>query len=182
EYVEAPVYGSADEARDCKLISMVACSENILEAINNVLELYSSRIFYTGKPPTAAVLKLALNNIGLSIPAIIAESLMLLESWGVDIDLFRKVANSIWFGQVIDRYWARITEEKPPRFKVWMAGKDYSYLASALKEKRLPSMLSDAFASMYMFASTGGYGDKDYPQIARYYMELAKKAKSSTNS
>ncbi|MCS7110736.1 MAG: NAD(P)-binding domain-containing protein [Ignisphaera sp.] len=179
-YIEAPVYGSAEEARDCRLITLVACSEELFKNASILLESYSSRIFYTGKPPSAIVLKLALNNIGLAMPALLSESLMLLESWNVDVELFRRVASNLWFGAAIERIWGRIIEEQAPRFKVWMAGKDYWCIASALKEKKLPSLLSDALSSIYMVASTDGrYSNKDYPQVVNYYTKLARKAERS---
>lgn len=179
-YVESPVYGSADEARDCKLISIVACEERVFEEYKNVVELYSAKVFYVGKPPKASVLKLALNNIGLALPAILGESLMLLEAWGVDLESFRKISGEIWFGQVLERYWPRILSEKQPRFKVWMAGKDYWYVASSLKARGLPAAISDALSTAYYTAASGGYMDKDYPLVAKYYMEQGKRASGTS--
>ncbi len=56
-----------------------------------------------------------------------------------------------------------------------MACKDYQYIAMSLKARKLPSNLSETISSMYMTASINGFMDKDYPQITRYYMELARK-------
>ena len=99
----------------------------------------------------------------------------MLGAWNIDPEVFREVAGSLWFGKAVERYWNRIMEERLPRFKVWMAGKDYWYVAQSLKEKRLPSNLCEALSSMYMQAAVHGYMDKDYPLIARYYIELTKR-------
>ncbi|MEM0368693.1 MAG: NAD(P)-dependent oxidoreductase [Desulfurococcaceae archaeon] len=177
-YIEGPVYGSADEARECKLISFIACDKTTYDEYKSIFELYSLKTYYVGTPPKASVLKLALNNLGLAFPALLAESLMLLESWGVELELFKEVSETLWFNEIINRYWRRAMEEKPPRFKTWMVGKDYSYVASALKAKKLPSFLSDALSAMYLMASVNGYGEKDYPRIIKYYLELARKTRS----
>mgnify|MGYP001772893265 CR=1 FL=1 len=173
-YIEAPVYGSADEARECRLVSIVAGEKTLFEENKRFIESYSQRIFYVGEIPRAMVLKLALNHVGLALPALLAEALALLVAWGVDIDLFREIAEILWFGQLIDRYWGRIFEDKPPRFKLWMAGKDYACISRALKEKKIPSIVAEALSTIYMIPSTTEYRDKDYPQIARYFIELAK--------
>jgi len=175
-YLEAPVYGSTSEAMECRLLSIVAGEESTYRSVEDLVEKYSSRVYYVGSIPNASVVKLALNNIGLAIPALLAESLALLKAWGIDPGIFRRVSGELWFGDAVERYWKRIMEGKPPRFKVWMAGKDYWYIAQSLKAKRLPSNLSETISSMYMEASAHGYGDKDYPLIARYYMDLVEKA------
>ncbi len=172
-YVESPVYGSVSEASECRLLSITACSEKVWMNIRGFIEKYSFKTIYVGEIPRATVLKLALNNIGLAFPAILAESLMLLRSWGIDPMVFREVSGNLWFGEIIDRYWDRVFGEKPPRFKTWMAGKDYQYVADTLKYMKLPSHLAETISSMYMDASIHGYSDKDYPLIAKYYLELA---------
>jgi len=50
------------------------------------------------------VVKLALNNIALAFPAILAESLMLPSSWDVEPELLRKVSASTWIEPVSTRY------------------------------------------------------------------------------
>ncbi len=177
KYLEAPVYGSTSEARECRLLSIVAGDKEVFENAEKIIQEYSGKVFYVGRIPSASVIKLALNNIGLSTPAILSISLMLLEAWGIEVNKFLDIAKNLWFYKIIERYWNRIVSEKPPRFKVWMAGKDYHYVSSALKYKKLPSELSDAIASMYMNAAANDYMDKDYPLVAKYYRELASRTR-----
>lgn len=177
-YVEAPVYGSVDEARECRLISIISCRRDVFEEISRYVREYSVDLFYAGEPPRAMVLKLALNNIGLAIPVLLAESLMLLRAWDSSIDLFHEVSKKTWFGEVVERYWRRIFEDKSPRFKLSMAAKDYSYISSALRARNLQSILSDAITSLLNGAVMGGFGDRDYPQVARYYYGVLDKNRS----
>jgi 3-hydroxyisobutyrate dehydrogenase len=174
-YVEAPVFGSTNEARECRLISMLSVRHDLLDKATQVLKLYSSRIYYLGEPPKAMVVKLALNNIALAFPAILAESLMLLSSWDVELELLRKVSAGTWIEPVLTRYWDRALGESSPRFTVNNAGKDYSCIGIALREKGLPSFISETLSSMYLLAGNSGLGRKDYPQIVKFYLELARK-------
>ncbi|RLG83423.1 MAG: NAD(P)-dependent oxidoreductase [Thermoprotei archaeon] len=173
-YLEAPVYGSTSEAIECRLLSIVAGKEDVYKEVHDLLKDYSSKIYYVGEIPRASVIKLALNNIGLALPALLAESLLLLKAWNVDPEVFHEIAGNLWFKKSIERYWNRIVVEKSPQFKVWMAGKDYWYIAQSLKAKRLPSNLCETLSSMYMQAAVNGFMDKDYPLIAKYYMTLIK--------
>ncbi len=139
------------------------------------MKAYSREIYCVGNILSASVLKPALNNIGLAkcqgFPLIY---MALLISWNVELERFMEVAEKLWFGAIVKRYLGRILEEREPRFKVSMAGKDYLYVARALKEKHMPTYLAETMSSMFMKASKHGYSDKDYPQIAKYYIELAK--------
>jgi len=177
DYLEAPVMGSVDSASECRLLSIVAGEEDVYEEARSVIGSYSFKTYYVGSIPNAMVLKLAINNIGLALPALLAESLSLLEAYGVDLELFRDIVRNLWFGEAVERYWARIFGENPPRFKMELAGKDYWCIASALKAKKMPSSLAETISSMYMIASRNGFSEKDYPLIARYYIELARRAR-----
>lgn len=180
-YVEAPVFGSTDEARECGLISMVSCENEVRELAERTVSLYSTKIKYLGLPPRAMATKLALNNIALAIPPIIGESLALIEAWGASIEDFLEIARGLWFGPVVERVWGRIMEEKPPRFKVELAGKDYKTISESLKAKKIHAIVADALSNAYYLASVSGYEGKDYPQVAKYYIELAEKTQKKTS-
>jgi len=174
-YSEGPVYGSADEARECRLVSYIACSSDAYERARRVAELYSTRVLYIGEPPRASVLKLALNNIGLSVPALLAESLALLRAWNIEETLLLEASGGLWFKPVIERFWQRVFAEKPPRFTVKLAVKDYSYIEKALLEKGVNPVVSTAIRKIYEEASRAGYSEKDYPRAAYYFLEKSSK-------
>ncbi len=109
-YLEAPVYGSVSEAENCRLVSLIAGDHGTYRRVEKLVSDYSSKIFYLGEIPTVSVVKLALNNIGLALPALLAESLSLLIAWGIDPEEFLRVAGNLWFGEAVKRYWKRIME------------------------------------------------------------------------
>lgn len=168
-YIENPVYGSVDAAAGCRLFSIIGCHTDLRAEAEKIAGLYSSGTIYAGEPPAASVLKLALNNIGLALPALLAESLSLLKAWGLSPELLKKASSHLWFGSAVERYWGRIMSPKPPRFRVEMAGKDYVYMARSLAHRGRPAPLSSTIASMYLEASRR-YKGGDYPLVARYYM------------
>ncbi len=169
-YVENPVYGSVDAARECRLFSIIATRSNTWSDAEELAGMYSAKYMYVGEPPAAMVLKLALNNLGLAFPALLAESLSLLKAWGLDPEILLRASRELWFGAAVERYWGRIMELGETRFRVEMAGKDYMYVARSLAYRGRPAHLSSAIASMYLEAARR-YRGRDYPLVARYYME-----------
>jgi 3-hydroxyisobutyrate dehydrogenase len=106
---------------------------------------------------------------------------MILRAYGVDIEVFKKIASNLWFGQVLERYLDRILNERTPRFRAELAMKDYTYISQTLRDAGLPSLVSDALANFYAIASRGGYADKDYPYAARFFIDLASKGSARSS-
>ncbi len=173
-YVEAPVYGSVDEALNCSLLSMVSCEEKIYGKAVEFIKEYSSEIIYVGEIPKAMALKLSLNNIGLSMPPIIGESLALLEAYNVDLSIFLNVSSKLWFGKILERYLNRIMKpSKHVRFTTHGASKDYRLITRTLITNNYPSIISSALMNYYS-AATKEYGKEDYPKAAKWILKKNK--------
>jgi len=178
-YIEGPVYGSVDAARSCSLISMLAGDEEVLDRATEVAKLYSREVVKVGPVPKASVLKLALNNVGLAMAAVLAESVALLEAWGVDPELFRRVAGMLWFRDAVERYWSRMFEKREAAFRLALAAKDFAYIARSLNEKGLPAVVSSAMANLLYAAASAGYSDEDYPRVGDYLRRFAASKRSA---
>jgi len=169
-YFESPVYGSTGEASLCSLVTLLAGRQELAGKAREVASLYSSRVYWVGEVPKAMALKLALNNIGLSMPAILAESLALLNSYGVDPGLFSEIAGGLWFGEVVKRYMDRINAPPgKPRFTISGAAKDYRVISTTLLRKGYPPLVSQAIASFYTLAARELPGE-DYPRAVQAYL------------
>ncbi len=162
-YLESPVYGSVDEAENCRLVSMIAGDEEDVRHVMGFVNEYSGWVIRVGEIPKAMALKLALNNIGLAIPPILAESLALLEAYDVDLGVFRTVSEKLWFGKFIERYLGRITGSGRVRFTVNGAAKDYRVISNTLSINMYSSIISSAMKDFYTLASRE-YGGEDYPR------------------
>ncbi|WP_276814518.1 NAD(P)-dependent oxidoreductase [Desulfurococcus amylolyticus] len=168
-YIEAPVYGSTDEASACNLVTMLAGDSGIEGKAREIALLYSSKIYWVGGIPKAMALKLALNNIGLIMPAVLAESLALLDSYDVGQELFSEIAGNLWFGNMVRRYLARINiPVSTPRFTISGAAKDYRVISYTLMLKGYTPLLSQAASNFYSLAARDVPGE-DYPRAALYY-------------
>ncbi|MCY0868325.1 MAG: NAD(P)-binding domain-containing protein [Desulfurococcus sp.] len=171
-YVESPVYGSTDEASSCNLISMLAGDEEARLIAERTASLYSSRVFWVGRVPKAMALKLSLNNIGLSMPAVLAESLILLDLYNVDVKIFEDIASTLWFGSIIKRYLERAERTGgKPRFTVAGAAKDYRVISYTLLAKGKHPLISHAIAGFYDLAARVSPGE-DYPRAISLYRKL----------
>ncbi|ADI31701.1 NAD(P)-dependent oxidoreductase [Staphylothermus hellenicus] len=169
-YYEAPVYGSVDEASSCSLVSMLAGSSKNLDDVVEFAKNYSVETIYVGEIPKAMALKLSLNNIGLSLPPIIAESLAILESYNVDLEKFLHISEKLWFGRLVKRYIERIRNTGKIRFTVKGAAKDYRLISTTLSINEYPSILSSALKNFYTSAISK-YGGVDYPKAANWILK-----------
>lgn len=169
-YYEAPVYGSVDEASSCTLVSMIAGSQKDLDSVVQFVENYSVETIYVGEIPKAMALKLSLNNIGLSLPPIIAESLAILESYDIDLEKFLHVSEKLWFGRLVKRYIERMKNTGKIRFTVKGAAKDYRLISTTLSINEYPSILSSALKNFYTSAISK-YGGVDYPKAANWILK-----------
>lgn len=172
-YVEAPVLGSVSEAREGKLLTYVGGREADLEI--GSLKAFSKKIYYVGEVPKAAALKLAMNNLFLSIVASLAESVGLAKAWGISEDDLFKYLSDTWMKVVYERYRKRgYDKEFPTRFPIRLAAKDLMYAAEALRYARLPHSVSSAAAEVFTEAITHGYIDNDYSHVMLFMKELAE--------
>lgn len=172
KYYECTVYGSVDEAEACGLVSMIAGQEPLDEA-EKIAREFSSSVHRIGPIPSATVLKLALNNVGLSIPALVGESLMLLEGYGVPLEKFEEVASRLWFGEFVRRYIERSRSGKR-RFTVRGAAKDYGLISGALRSVGRNAVISSALASFYA-GLIEDVGDEDYSAAIRGYLRALRR-------
>jgi 3-hydroxyisobutyrate dehydrogenase len=173
-YLEGTVFGSVDEATDCRLVSMVGGNREWFNTLEHFISEYSSKVVYAGEIPSATALKLAVNNIALSLPALIGESLSILEAYNVDVSKLLEVADATWIKQIFDRYWSRISEEKKARFTVAGVAKDFKLISNELHTKGYPGVVASGVASYYS-GLLERMSLKDYPQAALGYLKKWKK-------
>jgi len=170
-YVESPVYGSRDQARTGKLITILAGDEEDLDLAEEIASIYSQEVFRAGLIPSASALKLALNNIGLVMPALIGESLAILEAYSVEHEKFLRIASKLWFGEAVKKYYMRaMSERQESKFSVAGAAKDYSLIARTLHDAGYPANVSSGLANYYK-AAAEVMPEEDYPKAMRLLIE-----------
>ena len=91
DFVDAPVFGSKQEAADAKLWIMAAGNKAIFEKVKPVLEHLGQTVHYLGKNGNAAAMKLVGNLIvALELEAL-AEGLVLAQKAGLDLNTVMEV-------------------------------------------------------------------------------------------
>jgi 3-hydroxyisobutyrate dehydrogenase len=176
KYAEAPVLGSVSEARDGRLTTYVGGEPE--DASIPTLKDISKEVIYVGEVPKATALKLAINNLFLSILASLAESTALAVGWGFELGEFLGYLKKTWMEGIVKRYEERGFDESfPTRFPIRLAAKDLRYAAQALQQVCLPSVLPSAASELFLNASMFGMRDNDYSHLLLHMLKLATSGK-----
>jgi len=176
-YVEAPVAGNPGNALEGRLVILCASRAGEEACRDEALGVLGS-VVYLGEPPAAAAAKLGFNIFFLGVVASMGEALALAESYGLDAERFLgEVIGRTWLRQIVERYGARIRPRGEASFAARLAGKDARYAARALQERGVPGFLASAVASYYALMAHEGYGDEDYPALAGFLAEYARRSR-----
>ncbi|GAB6147659.1 NAD(P)-dependent oxidoreductase [Stetteria hydrogenophila] len=175
-FLHAPVLGGPGKVRSGELIILAAGRRACLDRARPVLDALSTRIVPLGEDPAAAAAaKLAYNNLLISSIAAAAESLALLEAYGLEPGVFREVTSGTVFAGFTEKYLPRmLSEESKASFEARLAAKDAEYASRTLREAGIPALVSTAAAQAYTLASALGYASHDYTSIAKMLISMLK--------
>ena len=140
EYLEAPVLGSIPEAREGKLIVMVAGSEALFEQRLELLKSFGPAPRYIGPVGQAAALKLALNQLIAGLTSSFALSLGLVRHAGIDTEAFMAILrDSALYAPTFDKKLQRMLtrDYSNPNFPVRHLLKDVNLFLGAAGESGL---------------------------------------------
>lgn len=178
-YIEAPVYGSFSEVLDGSLIIMVSSNKEISEKIKKFFSFLAKKIIYVGEVPKSMALKLALNQLNMVVVATLSETLPFLKAYEINYTVFEDLVKSSWMEPILSRFLKRALEEHQPRFRIELAAKDLQSFIESARIKKLNTPITSAAMHRYLEATLHGYGDKDYPNVAKYIVEtISKQSKS----
>ncbi len=174
-FAEAPVIGGPRQAREGKLLVLLAGPHELTDSHMKAL----GEIIYLGEVPKAAAVKLAFNLLFLSSLAGIAEAFSIVEAYGVSYKkFFKEVVSKTWISPVVERYLERgFRIDAPPSFRLRLAAKDAAYAAEALREAGLPAYVSSAAASLFSDAVAEGWGNRDYSTVIGFNVSRVKKVR-----
>ena len=171
KYIELPVLGGPPLARKGELIGIVGGDKEVYKKVEQIVSKYTKTTVYAGEIPNASVIKLAMNSIFFGTLEVLAESMALVVSWGIDVELLRKTGELTWTKALFDKYYDRImAEQHPVGFKVRLTAKDllYAVMSAYYKDTPMPSI--SAAAQNFIYAERSGYGEEDYTRAARFLL------------
>jgi len=177
-YVEAPVSGSRAPAEAGELVAMLAGESDAVERIRPLLSPMCRDMGVCGPVPNALLMKLAINIFLISTVTGLAEAAHFAASHGLDMQLFRRIADG---GQMASGI-SRIKTGK-------LADEDFiaqAAIADVLKNNRLvvdaarasgtPVPLLDVCGDLYAEAVEMGLGTLDMAAVAKAIAARAPKS------
>jgi 3-hydroxyisobutyrate dehydrogenase len=175
-YLDAPISGGVQGARDGTLIAMVGGAADVLERARPVLSCFTKNIFHLGPVGTGNVMKLVIQSIFLSQMAGFLESVSMGERSGIALDTLLSViaSSSAHHPTIGTRYEKLRAENLDPMFEVESAVKDLSLAEDVWRElgqsfPALASALSD-----YRGAAANGLSRADLIAVRTWLNRTGK--------
>ncbi len=168
-YLEAPVLGSIPNVKSGTLITMVSApSESDFNTYRPVFQAFSSEIYSVGEVGKAAALKLALNQLIVSLTAAFSLSLGLVQERQIDVELFMDILRkSALYAPTFDKKLPRMLSRDfhNPNFPAKHLLKDVNLIAVEAQAAGLNTAVVDGVREVIQHALDAGYGEEDYSVI-----------------
>ena len=162
-YVEAPVTGGADQARQGILGAIVGCDQDLPDRAREVLSCFCKQIEQFGPAGAGARAKLVSNFLALGTAALVVETFRQARELGVDwqklYDLARLGSgNSTGLERIVGG--AIAGDFEGYKFTVDNSVKDLSYLAQLADQTECRSELLPAMLNLFSTAAGDGHGNR----------------------
>ncbi len=167
-YLEAPVLGSMAEARAGTLLIMVGADAEHFAEWEPFLRCLGSDVRLIGPVGTAALLKLALNQLIAAETAAFALSLGLIRNEGIEVETFMALLRkSALYAPTFDKKLPRLLERnyEQPNFSVRHLLKDVELILQAAETRHLASGGLQGIRSLLKDTIDLGLGAVDYSAL-----------------
>ena len=168
EYLEAPVLGSIPEARAGELLVMVGGSKQQFDKWSNFLECFGSEPLLIGEVGKAAAVKLALNQLIVSLTAGFALSLGFVQSLDIEVQLFMKILRqSSLYAPTFDKKLKRMLDRyyDDPNFPTKHLVKDLELFRNEAQTANLESSGIEGIYRLLEITLERGFGESDYSAL-----------------
>jgi 3-hydroxyisobutyrate dehydrogenase-like beta-hydroxyacid dehydrogenase len=135
-YLDAPISGGAQGARDGTLVAMVGGAPEVLDMVRPVLRCFAKEIFHLGPVGAGNVMKLVIQSIFLAQMAGFLEAVSMGERSGIALDTLLRIiaASSAHHPAIGTRYEKLRSGNLDPMFEVASAVKDLSLAEDIWRE------------------------------------------------
>ena len=169
-FVAAPVLGSRGEAATGKLLGMIGPKSSLTPQIEAVLsDVFASWIVFD-TVAQAALTKLSLNFMILSMTATFSTAIAMMTSHGIDAESFMTLLRkSALYAPTFDKKLTNMLGDKfdNPNFPTKHLVKDADLFSAELINSGFDDGLSEALQDILSSAMEGGYADLDYSSMYR---------------
>ena len=168
-FLDAPVSGGVEGAKNGKLAMMVGGDLEALEKARPVLEALAARIIYMGATGSGQATKAVNQIMGAGINQAVTEALAFAQAQGLALDKVIAVisggASGNWFLQ--HRGWTMTQGTFAPGFKLALHHKDLKICQSMAAQTGFSTPITDMTISHYAQLMADGYGDEDISALYR---------------
>ena len=168
-FLDAPVSGGVEGAKNGKLAMMVGGDLEALEKARPVLEALAARIIYMGATGSGQATKAVNQIMGAGINQAVTEALAFAQAQGLALDKVIEVisggASGNWF---LQHRGSTMTQGTfAPGFKLALHHKDLKICQSMAAQTGFSTPITDMTVSHYAQLMAEGYGDEDISALYR---------------
>lgn len=169
-FLDAPVSGSVDAARQGTLVLLVGGDADALERARPTLERLGREVVHLGVAGRGALAKLLVNGVLHALNQSVAEALALAEAAGLDTETFYDVladsaAGAPMLGYRRAQY---LKSDAPVSFALRLAAKDVALLVAEAEREGTPAAQARLVLAQLQSAVQAGYGQDDMAALARH--------------
>ncbi len=172
-FLDAPVSGGVEGAKNGTLAMMVGGDHDALEQARPVLETMTSRIMHMGATGSGQATKAVNQIMGAGINQAVTEALAFAQAQHLPMEKVIEVisggASGNWFLQ--HRGSTMTRDIFAPGFKLALHHKDLKICQSMAKQTGAPTTLIDMTINDYERLMTDGYGDEDISALYRLKLD-----------
>jgi 2-hydroxy-3-oxopropionate reductase len=173
--VDAPVSGGEQGAIEGNLSIMVGGSAEDFEAARPVLEVVGRTVVHVGPAGSGQTVKAANQLIVAGTIELVAESIVFLEAYGVDLDAAIKVlAGGLAGNAILDRKAAgMVARQFKPGFRIDLHHKDLGIVQAAAREAGVVIPLGAVVSQLVASLRAQGHGGLDHSALLLLVEQLS---------
>jgi 3-hydroxyisobutyrate dehydrogenase len=166
-FVDAPVLGTRQPAEQGKLTILASGDPRLQPRCEQAFAAIGKRVLWLGEVGASSRLKLVANQWSTGMVALLAETVTLARTLGVDpADFFALVDGGDFSAPYAQTKGALMLRgEFPPSFPLDMARKDVGLVLEAAREGQQPLPITLAIERQYALAEQRGHGRQDLSSI-----------------
>jgi 3-hydroxyisobutyrate dehydrogenase len=169
DFVDAPVLGTRQPAEQGQLMVLASGPEEIRERSQRIFDAVGSKTVWLGEAGAGSRLKLVVNNWIVGLLGVLAETVALANSTGVDPARFLETIEGGPLGLPYAQLKGNmmIEEDFPTSFSARLARKDASLVLDTAEAHDLQMPIAEAVAARFDQAIRAGHGEEDMAAVYR---------------
>jgi 3-hydroxyisobutyrate dehydrogenase len=166
-YVDAPVLGTKEPAEQGQLVVLASGPEEALERCQPIFDAIGSKTLWLEPAGQGSRLKLVTNSWLVGLLGVLAETIALAQTLGVDPSRFLEAIEDSPVGAPYAQMKGQmmIQENFPTSFSLNLARKDATLLLDAAGANGLRLPIAEAAAAHFDEAINAGYGEEDMAAV-----------------